>query len=181
MNLRRIALGATASALAFALNFAPAMATVFPVGSPNFFLTSGTPFTPTITAIYGNGFGASGGFDDSFTFTIPQNGVGSGSIATSFSGGSTLLTITDLIINGFHYVVPSTGSGQSLSVNGIPIHNGVLNTIRVIGTVTGSGSYGGNLTFQAVVPELGTWGMMIGGFAMVGAGLRRRQRLSSFA
>jgi len=183
MYLDKVKLGATAGALAFALSCAPAMAaTVFPVGSPNFFLTSGTPTSPSITAVFFHGFGASGAFDDIFEFTIPQDGVGSGSISTSFSGNRTQLTITDLLINGVSYVVPASGSGQSLTVGGIPILNGVKNTIQVIGTVQGSGSYSGTATFEAtVVPEISTWGMMIGGLGLVGAALRRRQSGRAFA
>lgn len=175
----KIAMGMAAGALALAC--APAAnATTFPVGSSHFFLTSGTPFTPSITAVFFNGFGTSTSFDDLFTFTIPQNGVGSGSISTSFSGNLNKLTITNLWINGVSYVVPSTGSGQSLTVGGIPILNGVLNTIEVKGFTSGSGSYSGTATFQAV-PEAATWAMMLGGFGLMGTVLRRRRTSLIFA
>jgi len=177
MNLKSLALGATAGAFALALSSVPAAAATFPVGSPNFFLTSGTPASPSITAVFFNGFTSSTTFDDTFEFTIPQDGFGSGSISTSYSGDDTFLTITQLIVNGIpRFIAPPNGSGQSFTGAGIPIINGVKNTIRVIGFVEGSGSYAGTATFEAaVVPELTTWGLMIGGIGMVGVALRRRQ------
>ena len=114
--------------------------------------------------------------------TIPQNGVGSGSISTSFSSLKNKLVITDLIVNGVSLVVPSNGSGQSLTLAGIPILANVMNTIEVKGSVAKTGSYSGTVTFQATaVPEAATWGMMLGGFAMIGATMRRRRTSLSFA
>ena len=180
MRLKTV-LGLAAGAVAIA--FAPAAnATTFPIGSPNFFITNGTPFTPTITAIFFDSFSKKTTFDDKFTFTIPQNGVGSGSISTSFSSLKNKLVITDLIVNGVSLVVPSNGSGQSLTLAGIPILANVMNTIEVKGSVAKTGSYSGTVTFQATaVPEAATWGMMLGGFAMIGATMRRRRASLSFA
>jgi len=164
---------------ALALVVAPsASATTFHIGDvPNFYITSGTPFSPSITANFGNGFSTKTPFDDSFEFTIPtQSGVGSGSISTSFSSKFNHLVISGLWINGVNYVVPANPTGQSLTVGGIPIFAGVLNTIRVTGT-TGKrgGSYAGTATFSALtVPEPATWALMLGGFGLVGAMTRRR-------
>lgn len=179
--VRRLGFGVAVGAVALAC--APAAnATTFPVGSSNFFLTSGTPFTPSITAVFFNGFSTSTSFDDLFTFTIPQNGLGSGSISTSFSGNLNHLTITDLIINGVSYSVPATGSGQSATVGGIPIVANILNTIEVKGFTTGSGSYSGTATFQAgAVPETASWLMMLGGFGLIGGAMRRRRTSITFA
>lgn len=177
MRMYKLGLGAVASVLAVAM--APAAsAETFNVGDiPNFYLTSGDPFSPSITANFGNGFSSELTFEDIFEFTIPQNGLGSGSISTSFSGEANLLTITGLEINGVDYVVPSNGSGQFLAVNGIPIVAGVLNTIKVTGfTSSLGGTYSGTATFAAApIPEAGTWAMMIGGFGLVGAAMRRRR------
>ena len=163
---------------AFAL-IAPAAANAatFPIGSPNFFITSGTPFSPSITASFFNGFTTSTSFDDSFTFTIPQNGLGSGSISTSYSSGTAnKLTITGLFVNGISYALTSTAVGQSATVGNIPITLGALNTIRVTGFTNGSGVYSGTATFAAsVVPEPSVWALMIAGFGIVGMSLRRRR------
>jgi len=176
--LVRTALGVACAVAALAI--APAAsATTFPIGTiPNFYITSGTPFSTSITANFGNGFNTQTAFDDSFTFTIPfLNGVGSGSLSTSFSSPVNHLTISQLFINGTLYAVPGTSSGQSVTVGGIPIFAGMLNTIRVVG-MSGpqGGSYSGTATFSASVPEPATWGMMLGGFAIVGAALRARRR-----
>jgi len=76
--------------------------------------------------------------------------------------------------------VPNTGSGQSLTLNGVPIFENVMNTIEVKGFVKQTGSYSGTVTFQAV-PEAATWSMMLGGFAMIGAAMRRRRTSVRFA
>lgn len=170
-----------AGAIAIAMAWAPAQATTFNVGDPNFTIETGTPFTPTITASFKNSFNASGSFDDTFEFTIPQTGYGSGSISTSFSGADKLV-ITDLIINGISYSLIDEASGQSRSVGGIPIFSLALNTIRVIGTVTGSGLYSGTATFTAAaIPEPASWALMIAGFAAVGVAVRRRPMKVSFS
>ena len=176
-------MGLFASAGALALIAPAANATVFHVGDvPNFYITSGTPFSPSITANFGNGFSGPLSFDDTFEFTIPQNGTGSGSISTSFSSSSNKLTITDLLINGVHFVVPSNGSGQFLAVSGINIISGVMNTIEVIGTTSSKGgTYSGTATFSAAVPETATWAMMLGGFGLMGAAMRRRRTNLTFA
>jgi len=169
---------------AFALGASAANATVFHIGDvPNFYITSGTPTSPSITANFGNGFSGPTSFDDIFEFTIPQNGTGSGSISTSFSSLANKLTITDLLINGVSYAVPSNGSGQFLAVSGINIVAGVLNTIEVIGTTSSQGgTYSGTATFSATaVPETATWAMMLGGFGLMGAAMRRRKVNLTFA
>ena len=180
--MKQYLFGAAAAALALAV--APtANATTFNVGSPNFFLTSGTPFSSSITAAFFNSFASTtASFDDTFQFTIPQDGMGSGSISTSFSSNSNKLTITDLIINGVAYAIPFTGSGQSATVGGIPIVNGFLNTIQVKGFTTGAGVYSGTATFTAgAVPEPASWALMIAGFGLVGAAYRRRRMVVSFS
>ena len=174
--VKSVGLALAIGAVAFAGAPAANAATIFPVGGSHFIVTSGTPFSPSITAIFFDGFSTSTTFDDIFQLTIPQNGVGSGSISTSFSGNLNHLTITKLLIDGVSYALTSSASGQSVTVGGIPIVSLALNTIEVIGTTHGSGSYAGNATFQAIAtPEPGTWAMMLGGLGLLGATLRRRR------
>lgn len=180
-------MGGIAAAAAMFMLAPAANATVtniYHVGDPlHFQITSGTPFTPSITANFGDGFSGPLDFHDIFEFTIPQYGVGSGSISTSFSSLSNKLTITDLLINGTHYVVPANSSGQFLAVSGIPIFNGVLNTIEVYGTTSSlGGTFSGTATFSALaVPEAASWAMMVAGFGLMGAALRKRRTSITFA
>jgi hypothetical protein len=179
MFLQKLGLGLVAGTFAMAL--APAaQAATFPIGSPNFFITNGNPFADSITAIFFNSYGAGVTFDDSFTFTIPQNGVGSGSISTSFSSDLNKIVLTDLIINGVTYALTTTSSGQTATVGGIPITAFALNTIQVKGYTVGAGGYSGTATFSAV-PEVATWGMMLAGFGALGMAMRRRRVAVSFA
>jgi hypothetical protein len=174
--MRKFVTGGAIAALAFAFSpAANAVTNIFHVGDPNFQITSGSPTSPSITAVFFNGFEDSVTFDDSFLFTIPQNGEGSGSISTSFSAANkNMLVITDLIINGVTHSIPTTPSGQAFSVSGIPIVANVLNTIEVKGFTVGSGTYSGTATFA--VPEPASWMMMILGFGAVSLVLRRRQK-----
>jgi len=157
---------------------------IYNVGDPlHFQITSGNPFSPSITANFGDGFSSALDFHDIFQFTIPQDGVGSGSISTSFSSLANKLTITDLLINGVHFIVPSNASGQFLAVSGIPILNGVLNTIEVYGiTSSAGGTFSGTATFSATaVPEAASWAMMVAGFGLMGAMMRKRRTSVTFA
>ncbi len=172
-----------APVVALGLAMAPAAnATVYHIGDPNFFVTSGTPFTPSISAIFFNFYAPCTTFDDTFEFTIPQNGTGSGSISTSFSSNANKLTITDLIINGVSYSLDSSSSGQSALIGGIIIESGVLNTIQVKGFSTGAANFTGTATFSAAaIPEPAVWALMVAGFTVVGAAMRRRQTRVSFS
>ena len=160
-----------------------AQATTFPVGSPRFQLTNGTsPESPIITARFGNSYAnPTPSFDDSFVFTIPQDGFGSGSISTSFVNASNMLVLTGLFINDVQYALTNTAAGQAATVNGLQIFNGVQNTIRVTGYSNGANGYSGTVTFAAnsAVPEPVTWAMFIGGFGLIGGAMRksRRQKL----
>ena len=149
-----------------------------PPANPYFYITNGTPTTPSIIADFvATITGASTAFDDMFEFTIPQDGKGSGSISTSFSSALNELTITKVLINGVAEALQSSSGGQSLTVTGIPIMNGVLNTIEVIGVTSSTdvgATYTGTATFAAgPVPEPASWALMIGGFGLIGAAMRR--------
>ena len=151
-----------------------------PPANPYFYLTSGTPTTSPITANFGATImGASTSFDDLFEFTIPQDGTGSGSLSTSFSSAVNQLTISQVLINGTAYTPVTSSGGQSLTVTGIPIVNGHLNTIEVLGMSSATAvasTFTGTATFNAgAVPEPASWALMIGGFGLIGSALRRRR------
>ena len=152
-----------------------------------FDLTNGsTPFSPIITARYSADYGAHSGtqaVDDSFVFTIPQNGVGSGNFSTSFTVSSNEFTLTDILFNGTSYFDQVTVGthGWSLSIDDpLPITANMQNTLEIIGSVKGINGYSGNLTFAAV-PEASTWAMLVVGFGAIGAGCRRRRTATKVA
>jgi hypothetical protein len=141
-----------------------------------------------ITATISNTFKTATAINDTFLFTIDKTGVGSGGLQTSFSSKNTLLTITDLIINGVSYAgaITKTSAGTSVNVNGIPIIKGALNSIQVLGSFkpvgnTGQANYTGNLTFTAAIPEASTWAMMMLGLGLTGFAMRRRSRSETTA
>jgi hypothetical protein len=151
-----------------------------PSANPYFYITSGTPTTPVITANFGATIsGPSTTFDDIFQFIIPQNGKGSGSLSTSFSSPLNQLTISNVLVNGVNETLTSGSGGQSLTVSGVPIINGVLNMIEVKGVTSSSAvaaTFTGTATFAAgSVPEPASWALMIGGFGLIGLAMRRRQ------
>ena len=151
-----------------------------PPANPYFYLTSGTPTSPIITANFGATIsGAGTTFDDIFEFTIPQNGMGSGSLSTSFSSPLNELTISGVMVDGVSRTLVSSSGGQSVTATGIPILNGVMNTIEVKGVTSSTNvnaTYSGTATFaRAAVPEPASWALMIGGFGLIGAAMRRRR------
>ncbi|AYJ85026.1 PEP-CTERM sorting domain-containing protein (plasmid) [Sphingomonas paeninsulae] len=175
--MRRLLVSTVAAVAAFAV--APAQALTFPAGG--FFNTSAGP-AGTFSGFFGNSGIASGLFTDTYTFTLPTDGLGSGSVttSTSFALGITDLDFSSVTINGITAPISYSNSGltETASASFIPITMLALNTITISGTSRGDGSYGGQLTFvpTSAAPEPGTWAMMILGFGIAGAGLRYRRR-----
>ena len=182
MTLRNLVLSVAAvAASAFALASTSAnAATIIPVGtftpSEQFYLTGGsTPTSSVITANFGATIGGKDtSFDDIFEFTIPQNGLGSGSLSTSFSSMLNELTVNSVTIDGKQFTATQAAAG----VSGIKIVDGVMNTLEVIGETSPKNveaTYSGTLTFVAsAAPEPATWLLMIGGLGAIGLMMRRR-------
>lgn len=163
-----------------ALAAVPASATSIPIGTnppanPFFDIKYQTPSQSVVIANFGDTIsGANTTFDDTFTFTLPLSGLGSGSVSTSFAGSLSMLTISSVIING----IVLTPAAAALGVTAIPITAGALNTIEVMGK-TGpsalSGTYDGTATFESsAVPEPVTWATFLLGFSFIGFALRRK-------
>lgn len=176
--MKKALLAAGAATFAF-VSFSSAQAATFPVGSPNFTATPG-PNGTFAGAFFNTGI-AAGAFTDTFTFTLPSDGFGSGTVTTSanFVGSANDLDFTSVLINGVAADLTSAGGGvfESAYKNMIPIVAGQLNTITVTGFSRGNGAYGGQASFiPSAVPEPATWAMMLVGFAMLGAASRYRRR-----
>jgi len=165
---------------------APAAAATFPVGSSNFTATAGAGGT-FAGAFKNQGIG-SGTFSDVFTFTLPTNGLGSGTVTTSVTdlGSVNDLDFTSVTINDIAAQITKTAGGafEVAFINNVPIIAGQLNRLVVNGVSRGNGAYGGQATFTPVtsaVPEPATWAMMIMGFGVVGYAMRRRRTTVRFS
>ena len=160
-----------------------ASATNFPVGSPNFTATPGP--NGTFSGNFGNSGIAAGCFTDTFTFTLPTNGFGSGTVTTSAStlSSSTDLDFTSVFINGSLANLTKLNGGlyEVAFANMVPITALQLNTLTVNYVSRGAGAYGGQLSFipsATAVPEPAAWAMMILGMGVVGFALRSAKRKS---
>lgn len=134
---------------------------------------SGTPLTGGFTTVV-----SAGAFDDSYEFSIPQDGVATASvisIALTAIGAPGDIDFSGVWLNGT--ALPFANGFVSLGGNTGPQGVFVANNpqvLRVAGTSIGSGTYSGTVNFTpAVVPEPATWGFMILGFGLVGAAMRR--------
>jgi len=174
-----------ALAAATAITSAPAMATTFIPGSPNF-QVSGNIFSGPIAATFGNAgvtaANTSTTLQDIFEFIIPQNGVGSGSVTTgttlAFSANDT--DLLSVLVNGTPATKTTSNGGltETYSIAGVPITAGATNQIVINYLSRGVFSYGGNATFNpvAAVPEPATWAMMLVGLGGIAYSLRRMKK-----
>jgi hypothetical protein len=187
--MNKFALGGIATALALALSPA-ANAADFIIDDPanpasgSFTTKSATPGFTSVTAQLDNT--VSGAFDDTFSFILPVDGIGSGSITTSFTSAFNKLTISKVIITTLAGVTELTnptkiGNTFALGSDAVQIIGSptAFNSIRVLGTVAGTGTYSGTVSFSAftaAVPEASTWALMIFGVGAIGFAARRSRK-----
>jgi hypothetical protein len=146
-------------------------------------------------AYFGDAFAAvhqGDSFVDKFKFTI-GNGFDSSASLTSTYLNST--KVKDLAITGFSLsmidpvtsAVLATYNGVNTTVGGSHVDTWELNqfglmsgtyVLEVDGNVVGNGggSYASNLTVAPAVPEPETYGMLLGGLALLGVAARRRAK-----
>ncbi len=138
----------------------------------------GPSYRGPISASIANTVTKKGNFTDTFTFQLPTNGIGGGSITTIAATfkGATDLDFTSVLVNGVNATVSKIFGGvvEIAFASGVALSAG-SNSIVVNGLSRGNGSYGGSISFAPAVPEMATWGMMILGFVGTGAAMRRRR------
>ncbi len=134
----------------------------------------------SISTSFGQSGIKAGNFTHIYQFTLPQDGLASGSIITSAVKfqGKTDLDLTSVFFNGVQLTgLFGGGVNEFVFANSVPITAGMQNEITINGFSRGNGSYGGQGVFvPSGVPEPAAWGMMIGGFGLAGAAMRRTRR-----
>ncbi len=133
------------------------------------------------SATFGGGVSTLGAFTHSFDFSIDYLSNASSTVTSILLGGDDI-DFTSIDIDGSSYtgcndgVFPCT-SADSFKIDalalGLGAHTITVNGNRIGGS--GAASYSGTLEVAAV-PEPATWGMLILGFGLVGAGMRSRKR-----
>ncbi|RAN50487.1 hypothetical protein RB25_01685 [Herbaspirillum rubrisubalbicans] len=129
----------------------------------------------------------SGAFNDTYNFTITSLSDLSSSVTASIVTRSTTAptTLTSFLLTsiatGATYSSVSTTSVTNLAgvktyVTTYAIAASSLAAGMYKLTVTGRGSYGGNVTLTSAVPEASTTSMMLGGLAFVGLMAARRRK-----
>lgn len=160
---------------ALALAVSPAQAQTY-FGPADMNISSGP--NGTISASFGQSGIVAGMFEHIYQFTLPSNGLASGSISTSavtFEGLGDL-DIISVFFNGVKLEGITGSLNEVVFANAVPIFAGKLNQIIITGESRGNGSYGGQGVF-APVPEPAAWAMLIGGLAFAGMALRRRTQV----
>lgn len=146
---------------------------------------------PTGAGIYVNGADASDGtsyhewdgtnFTDTFNFALPSGTVGFNLSSVSFVALSGL-NFTSVTFNGVALTltqVPNTFVWNAFTTSPLPVVAGGPQVLVVKGNGGVNASWSGTGAFApAVVPEPGTWALMIVGFGGAGAMLRSRRRVA---
>lgn len=159
---RQVLFGCAAIASALAVS-APASATSFAGNGTQTIINGSGAFSDAQIPV--------GLFNDEINFTTPSAGSADVGVLYLLSSGITGLTAS---FNGTPINFVSVGGG--LLAGGITKSVALgSQSILVSGTSNGSGSYSGNVTFSAAVPELATWLMMIAGVGFTGFAMRRRK------
>ena len=135
----------------------------------------------SISANYGRG-GITGAFSDTYNFTLPA-GITSATISSILTSGGNNVNFTTVTLNGTALLVDSTGSFESRHIFDVPTVAGPQ-TLVVTGTLnngTGSGAYGGVISYSPAIPEPATWALMILGVGLAGGAIRQTRRRAALA
>lgn len=143
---------------------------------PDVQLVANNPANPNFyTGQFGNSPIATGAFTDTFTFlpVLQSNALSNAWLNNLSLGSSGNLQITSVTLNGTAF--------NQLSASYWELANTVLTpgllTLTVSGIQSVGGSYSGGINLEvSPVPEPATYGMMLGGLALLGYMARRRKQ-----
>jgi hypothetical protein len=117
-----------------------------------------------------------GEFDDTFTFTVSDMGVVSGTITSIAVDFFTDVNFTSVLLNGVEFASLSEGETEFRRIVRLPVSSGAQ-TLRVRGESGGDGSYAGTLSYvSSPVPEPAGWTTMLLALGLLGAGLKMSSR-----
>ena len=120
--------------------------------------------------------GVSGEFEETFTFDVDDRfRLGSFDISSIASGALSDVNFTSVTFNGVEFNILAQGRQEFRNLFDQVILAG-NNTITVRGTSGAQGAFSGTISLAAI-PEPATWAMMVGGFGVIGASMRRRARV----
>ena len=138
------------------------------IGGTFSFTTTSAIFVPSLSTFFAAGSNLlSGTFGGASILTL--GGIGGFSAATS--GGDTLGFVSDFLDFG-----ATTDRSMDVSLGGVSPGFSSLSGAALSGfTATGRGTFSYDAPALTPVPEPATWGLMILGFGVLGARLRRRR------
>ena len=128
--------------------------------------------------VFGNSKNYYKGFTDHFLFRIEESGYVSGFVG-SFALPSLDMVLSSVLFDDKPLAKISTGALELWSLDSTYVDAG-RHALKVTGYYgSKGGSYAGTFNFGAgAVPEPAAWAMMIAGFGLVGAAMRRRTKVT---
>ena len=123
-------------------------------------------------------FGASEAINDTWTFTLLRPSTTSFSALQTFAVSAGQIQNFSAVLTGVNFGAPTLGAGsQTLSWNGLLAAGQYSVSITGLTGIAGA-QYGATVSALPVtsVPEPETYGMMLGGLALLGAAARRKAK-----
>ena len=133
-----------------------------------------------ISGTFGNTSIGLGAFDNTFNFTVADNGIVGATITSIAVSALTDVDFTSVALNGVEFtneISDGNGIGREFrSIGSLTVSSGVQ-TLRVRGNSGGNGAYAGTLAFTAQqVPEPAGWTTMVLALGLLGGALKLSRR-----
>jgi opacity protein-like surface antigen len=133
-----------------------------------------------ISGTFGNTNIAAGSFDNTFNFSVSDNGIVGATITSIAVSALTDVDFTSVSLNGVEFtneISDGAGIGREFrSIGALTVASG-SQTLRVRGNSGGNGAYAGTLAFTAqAVPEPAGWTTMVLALGLLGGALKLSRR-----